>query len=52
MDDAIELLLLLAELLCALGIVPNLGILELAVDCREPRRLDVEVSTEAAPPDA
>jgi hypothetical protein len=50
MDDAVELLLLLAEVLRALRIVPDLRILELAVDRGEARRLDVEVkdTSEAA----
>ena len=51
MDDAIELLLLLAELLCA-GDCPKSWVLELAVDCREPRRLDVEVKDASRLPDA
>jgi hypothetical protein len=50
-DDAVELFLLLAELLRAGGVVPDLRILELAVDRRQARSLDVEVkdTSEAAP---
>jgi len=43
MHHAVELFLLLAKLLRALRIVPDLRILELAVYRGEPRRLDVEV---------
>jgi hypothetical protein len=43
MDDAVELLLLLPELLRPLRVVPDLRILELAVDGREPRRPHIEV---------
>jgi hypothetical protein len=51
MHDAVELLLLLAELLRARRVVPDLRILELAVYRREPRFLGVEVkdTSEAAP---
>jgi hypothetical protein len=48
MDDAVELLLLLAEVLRALRVVPDLRVLELPVYCREPRRLDVEVKDTSA----
>jgi K+/H+ antiporter YhaU regulatory subunit KhtT len=52
MDDAVELLLLLAELLGARRVVPDLRILEFAVDRGEARRLDVVVkdTSEAGPP--
>jgi hypothetical protein len=51
-DDAVELLLLLAELLGARRIVPDLRILELAVDRCEACSLDIEVkdTSEAARP--
>ena len=42
-DDRVERLLFLAERLRALGIVPDLRILELAADFGQPRRLDLEV---------
>jgi len=42
-DDRLERLLLPAERLRALGIVPDLGVLELALDLGQPRRLDLEV---------
>jgi hypothetical protein len=50
-DDAVERLLLLAELLRARRVVPDLRILELAVYGGEPRLLGVEVkdTSEAAP---
>jgi hypothetical protein len=51
-DDAVELLLLLAEFLGARRVVPNLRILELAIDRGEARSLDVVVkdTSEAGPP--
>jgi hypothetical protein len=42
-DDRVERLLFLAERLGALGIVPDLRVLELAADLGQPRRLDIEV---------
>ena len=49
-DDAVELLLLLAELLRTLRVVPDLRVFELAFDGRETRRLhlDVKDTSEAA----
>jgi isoquinoline 1-oxidoreductase alpha subunit len=49
-DDAVEGLLLLAKRLRALGVVPDLGILELAGDFGQPSRLDVEVKDTSASP--
>jgi hypothetical protein len=47
-DDGIERLLLLAEGLGPLGVVPDLRILELAGDFGQPCRLDVEVKDTSA----
>ena len=47
-DDTFELLSFLAELLCALGIVPDAGVLERLGDRNEPFRLDVEVKDTSA----
>jgi hypothetical protein len=47
-DDAVELLLLLAELLRARRIVPDLRVLELAIDGGEACGLDVEVKDTSA----
>jgi hypothetical protein len=49
-DDVVERLLLLAELLRALRIVPDLRVLELARNLRQPRRLGVEVKDTSAGP--
>jgi hypothetical protein len=50
-DDVVELLLFLAQDLGALGIVPDLGVFELAPDFRQACSLDVEVKdTSAARP--
>ncbi len=46
--DALERLLLLAELLRALRIVPDLRIFELALDLGEPHRLHIEVKDTSA----
>jgi hypothetical protein len=47
-DDTVELLLLLAELLRARRIVPDLRVLELAIDGGETCALDVEVKDTSA----
>jgi hypothetical protein len=47
-DDTFELLSFPAELLCALGIVPDAGILECLGNRGEPFRLDVEVKDTSA----
>jgi hypothetical protein len=47
-DDTFELLSFLAELLCALGIAPDAGVLECLGDRGEPFRLDVEVKDTSA----
>jgi len=50
-NDAVELLFLLAELLRALRVVPDFRVFELSIDGGEPRRLQIEVkdTSEAAP---
>jgi len=48
MDDVFQRLLLLAERLCALLIVPDLRIFELATDLGEPHRLHIEVKDTSA----
>ena len=47
-DHAFELFLFLAERLCALLIVPDLGIFELLLDFRQPLRLHIEVKDTSA----
>jgi hypothetical protein len=47
-DDVFELLSFLAELLCALGIIPDAGVLERLDNRRQPFRLDVEVKDTSA----